>query len=425
MPGSLRPALPAPLSVRVSPTLPGGVVRTIAAAVIAPLLFIVMAAGAQAQQDGAAAGRPGAVEEGALPVEAQRWLPELEAHRAASCPQLPLGWLVAQVQVQSSWEPRAYSSAGGAGLLQVMPQTWTRATGGPGWAVDAGPAPDHPVWDPSEHLAGVLPWMCDNLERVSAHLARTGKPAPPLDALTVCHVAGCSRVTGSASGVPEPREAGCGRSCSAAVRDHIDAVNALAAAYLLPAPVAEPSSAAAAQPWRGEDTGCTVPDPTGTGGCVTPATAWLLDQVATAFPGASASCWDAHAWNPRSDHPAGRACDYSFGRPGTFPGEADAAAGWQMAQWLQDNADALDVAYLIWQGRIWWPAGQDERWRTYTGGGVYDPTDATGGHFDHIHISLQRERDVPRTGEGDLGRDHEDDAPSRPGHDDPDGPAPD
>ena len=26
--------------------------------------------------------------------------------------------------------------------------------------------------------------------------------------------------------------------------------------------------------------------------------------------------------------------------------------------------------------------------RPYTGGGIYDPTDATGGHYDHIHLSV-------------------------------------
>ena len=34
------------------------------------------------------------------------------------------------------------------------------------------------------------------------------------------------------------------------------------------------------QRYRGGPTGCRVPDPTGTGGCVTGATAWLLTQVA-------------------------------------------------------------------------------------------------------------------------------------------------
>jgi len=54
--------------------------------------------------------------------------------------------------------------------------------------------------------------------------------------------------------------------------------------------------------------------------------------------------------------------------------------------------NALQVRYLIWQGRIWSPDGGDQNgWgRPYTGGGIYDATDATGGHYDHIHASVAR-----------------------------------
>jgi hypothetical protein len=31
----------------------------------------------------------------------------------------------------------------------------------------------------------------------------------------------------------------------------------------------------------------------------------------------------------------------------------------------------------------------DDDWREYTGGGVYDPEDPTGGHYDHVHVSLK------------------------------------
>ena len=80
--------------------------------------------------------------------------------------------------------------------------------------------------------------------------------------------------------------------------------------------------------------GCSVPDPTGTGGCVTETTGWLLTQIGHAFGPLPTSCWDAHAWNPDSDHPLGRACDIGFGTPATFPGPPDVARGWLLAQWL-------------------------------------------------------------------------------------------
>jgi len=143
-----------------------------------------------------------------------------------------------------------------------------------------------------------------------------------------------------------------------------------------------------AVPFTGVSGGCTISDPTGTGGCVTPATAWLLQQASAHFGRQPTSCWDAHAWNPTSDHPKGRGCDVTFGTAGRFPDVTDKAAGWTFASWLVANARALRVSYVIWQGRIWSTARADEGWRAYTGGGVYDPTSPVGGHYDHVHVSV-------------------------------------
>ena len=143
-----------------------------------------------------------------------------------------------------------------------------------------------------------------------------------------------------------------------------------------------------AVPFTGTGRGCTVIDPTGTGGCLTPAAAWMLVQVSVAFGPLPGSCWDAHAWNPTSDHPRGRACDFTVGRIGAFPNAAEASRGWVLARWLQLNADALGVSYLVWDGQIWSAGRADEGWRPYTGGGIYDSTEATGGHYDHVHVSV-------------------------------------
>lgn len=148
---------------------------------------------------------------------------------------------------------------------------------------------------------------------------------------------------------------------------------------------------------------CTADDPT-TSGCLTPSGRRLHDELVARFgavgpdrPVRSMGCWSAHEWNPSSDHPAGRACDVYPGRAGAFAEGADLADGWAVARWAQDNAEELRVRYVIWQGRIWHGgpgglgrlAGPDGWGRPYNGGGVYDPTDATGGHFDHVHISVR------------------------------------
>lgn len=156
-----------------------------------------------------------------------------------------------------------------------------------------------------------------------------------------------------------------------------------------PAPEHFPTDLPPRPAWQDSaDSGCVLPDPTGTGGCVTEATADLLVAVEEAFGGLPVSCWDEHAWNPRSDHPRGRACDYTIGRIGRQPSDAQVEQGWLLATWLRANARRLDVRYVIWQGEIW-VRGQDE-WREYTGGGVYDPDDVTGGHYDHVHVSTRK-----------------------------------
>ncbi|WP_341359761.1 hypothetical protein V5H98_00345 [Georgenia sp. M64] len=155
------------------------------------------------------------------------------------------------------------------------------------------------------------------------------------------------------------------------------------------APVSTPLPGAPA-PFTGEKGGCTAADPTGTGGCLTAPTSWMLEQVTAAFGAQPATCWSEHAWNPGSDHPAGRACDFFPGPAGEFAAGTDLAEGWATAEWLRRHADALQVRYVIWQGRIWVESRPHLGWAPYDGGGVYDPTDAVGGHFDHVHVSMRR-----------------------------------
>jgi hypothetical protein len=135
--------------------------------------------------------------------------------------------------------------------------------------------------------------------------------------------------------------------------------------------------------------GGVVADPTGTGGFVTVRTAHLIAQTRAAFPGGRWACWSPRP-GTRSEHPLGRACDVTFGNAiGVFPNDDQVAAGWRMTTWLQVHAETLGVEYLIWQGRIWSLARRIEGWRIYNGGGIHDPTSPTGGHYDHLHITVR------------------------------------
>lgn len=143
--------------------------------------------------------------------------------------------------------------------------------------------------------------------------------------------------------------------------------------------------------------GCTEDDPT-TRGCVTATTRFALEQVRTTFGGfgnntilTSTRCFADRPANPTSDHPLGKGCDLFTGAAGSFASGRDLDDGWMIAEWFRRNATVLDVSYVIWQGRIWLrPDAGPGRWTDYTGGGVYDPTDPVGGHYDHIHVSFRR-----------------------------------
>ncbi|MFP5022632.1 hypothetical protein [Pseudonocardia phyllosphaerae] len=364
---------------------------------------------------------PSGIDAARVPDAARPYLPLVTSLTTSSCPELPPVWVVAQVQAESGWDPKLRTGPA-AGLLQVSERTWVAAGGAP-W-------PDPAVTDPQAHLRTVVPWLCATLRAAAGHLATHPKDVPVLDAMLVCHVAGCRRVTGSAAGIPAAGEAGCTQACSDAVHRYVDAVHGLVRAYSArtpPAPDDRPAapakpveqpkpaprspaaqkkpaapgrSAAESAPapaWTGGATRCAERDPVRSDGCLTGATRHGLDAVEAVFgePGDGAirslGCWDEHHQNPSSDHPKGRACDFFPGSAGRFPKGADLDDGWRIAHWFQANAEPLKVRYLIWQGRYWAPnaRGDGSGWgRRYTGGGVYDTSDPTGGHYDHIHVSF-------------------------------------
>jgi hypothetical protein len=129
----------------------------------------------------------------------------------------------------------------------------------------------------------------------------------------------------------------------------------------------------------------TLPDPTGTGGRVTPRMNTLYQALHAA--GAitdGATCWDPHPQNPDSDHPLGKACDIFFNPRN----DTDISRGWQTAQWLTTVQATYGAHYVIWQGQIW--TAESPTWTTYTSD-IYDcpnPANLTGCHYDHIHVSV-------------------------------------
>lgn len=70
------------------------------------------------------------------------------------------------------------------------------------------------------------------------------------------------------------------------------------------------------------------------------------------------------------DHGAGRAVDIMV----------TGSRGDQVAAWLQQNAGSLNIKYVIWEQRIWYPGSS---W-SY----MEDRGSATANHYDHVHVSV-------------------------------------
>lgn len=85
-----------------------------------------------------------------------------------------------------------------------------------------------------------------------------------------------------------------------------------------------------------------------------------------------------------SAHYSGRAVDV-FYRPVT---DAKRRAGWATAQYLVANAERLDLATVIYDGRIWTARRSVQGWRDYTPstGAIDDPTLM---HRDHVHLDVR------------------------------------
>lgn len=131
-----------------------------------------------------------------------------------------------------------------------------------------------------------------------------------------------------------------------------------------------------------------VDDPT-SDGQITARMFHVYQEARERFPDTGWGCYSPRS-GQMSEHPLGRACDVTFGNAiGQRPTPQQLDDGWEVTNWMKDNAETLGVQYLIWQGKIWNIDRDDEGWRDYNGGGMHDPSDVTGGHYDHLHVTMK------------------------------------
>jgi hypothetical protein len=123
----------------------------------------------------------------------------------------------------------------------------------------------------------------------------------------------------------------------------------------------------------------------------TPATRAMANAVIGCFGrGSYTSCYDRRTQSDGREgpfeHPRGRACDFAIGDIGRMPTDDERPRGDAMAAWVQANAAEMNVLQIIWYKRIWHPRDGNipwSQWDNYSGSG------ATGGHYDHVHVSVR------------------------------------
>jgi hypothetical protein len=142
--------------------------------------------------------------------------------------------------------------------------------------------------------------------------------------------------------------------------------------------VASPAPRRSDGSWPPES--CSVTDPTGTGGCVTPRMLHAYQQARAAGFTHYTKC---HRSGGSGEHPKGRACDFAAAT-NTFGGVATGAErtyGNNLAAYFIANASRLAVLYVIWFKQIWLPSSG---WRSYSGATGAPNTD----HTNHVHCSV-------------------------------------
>jgi hypothetical protein len=271
------------------------------------------------------------------------------------------------------WPPGTVNRAGARGPMQFLGDTWRNTANRHHPDVAGPPPPPGGGWGVDGDGDGIAdPWNTyDAVHAAAKFLAYLGARDDPRTAAKHYNAG------------PNHPDATAGEGYATRTVELIAQYHTLAGVGGPGSPTNDPPAA-----FRGASSGCTVADPTGTGGCVTPRTAHLVGRVRATFGQVPIWCWAPRPANPTSDHPNGRACDITFGAIGRYPTAGERSDGWALANWLTDNHRPLGIAYVIWDGRIWTANGG---WRPYTGAGIYNPRHPTGGHYDHIHVSTRRQ----------------------------------
>lgn len=74
------------------------------------------------------------------------------------------------------------------------------------------------------------------------------------------------------------------------------------------------------------------------------------------------------------EHPSGRALDAMI---------SDSSVGWEIANWVRANRQALGVSEVLFAQKIWTVQRNGEGWRSFS-----DRGSVSANHYDHVHITV-------------------------------------
>lgn len=252
---------------------------------------------------------------------------------ATSCDGVPAAVLAAQLHQESRWDPNAVSPAGAVGLAQFMPATWEA------YGVDGDQDGSADPRNPIDAIWSAARYDCVLKKQVS------GLPGDVIPLTLAAYNAGPYAVI-KYLGVPPFAE----------TQGYVRAILATFSRYLPSAP--------------------------GSPDGLMPAAARVRELVISTFGVTDIGGFATDGHTPGSDHYTGRAIDVML----VPMGAANTSLGWRIALYLQSNAQALSIKYVIWQARIWSVDRAAEGWRPYQhpDGG----TNPTLLHMDHVHVSV-------------------------------------
>ncbi len=173
----------------------GRVTKKIAVLAVAPVSLISFVLLGSDNDPARARPAAQALKPNSVPAAYEPWV-----RRAGElCPDVPPGFIAAQLEAESNWNPTATSGAGAQGIAQFMPGTW------PNWGRDADGNGRTSPFDPADAIMAQGHYMCSLAEDMRNALNKDQVTGDVLDLALAGYNAGAGAVL-QFNGIPPYEE---------------------------------------------------------------------------------------------------------------------------------------------------------------------------------------------------------------------------